>query len=433
MYRMRALLVVAMLLAGRYAGRRARRDRSHFMRFFGECADEFGETTDLSEAYGECGIIQTLANSFNATQDEIVVNTIVVDWPGVTELNANLAAGTPPDIMVLHGRRIPNYASRGLLTPLGDVLAGAGIDAGDLTDSARGFVEWNGELYGIPWICTATSGTSMLISGRKRALVNDDGSPDIPYGMDEFMSHAETFKEATGLPFLGMWTNGLSRNWMALVYQQEGGTVAADDGMPNVNNEAGLNALNFLIMLRDEGHITDNVDYPASEEIFLNGENGGHINGTWVVNFYDNQVADPEGALKNYYVHNFPTVYDQPAAWAGSHAWIIPQGGDPDPATLEATLTFLKYLNDNNIEWARTGHSAVNTSVVNSDVYNEYPHRQEYAEFVPSAVIPPRENWSTAFESMMDEELSAAFIGEKTPEQALADAQTRLEDFALFE
>ena len=220
---------------------------------------------------------------------------------------------------------------------------------------------------------------------------------------------------------------------MALVYQQEGGTVAADDGMPNVNNEAGLNALNFLIMLRDEGHITDNVDYPASQEIFLNGENGGHINGTWVVNFYDNQVADPEGALKNYYVHNFPTVYDQPAAWAGSHAWIIPQGGDPDPATLEATLTFLRYLNDNNIEWARTGHSAVNTSVVTSDVYNEYPHRQEYAEFVPSAVIPPRENWSTAFESIMDEELSAAFIGEKTPEQALADAQTRLEDFALFE
>ncbi len=49
------------------------------MRFFGECADEFGETTDLSEAYGECGIIQTLANSFNATQDEIHVNTIVVD------------------------------------------------------------------------------------------------------------------------------------------------------------------------------------------------------------------------------------------------------------------------------------------------------------------------------------------------------------------
>ena len=434
MTRMKTLLILAMLLA-LVAVPVAAQDavEVNFMRFFGECADEFGETTDLSEAYGECGIIQTLANSFNATQDEIHVNTIVVDWPGVTELNANLAAGTPPDIMVLHGRRIPNYASRGLLTPLSDVLAGAGIDADDLTESARGFVEFNGELYGIPLDLHGHLWHINVDHWAAAGLVNDDGSPDIPYGMDEFMSHAEQFKEATGMPFLGMWTNGLSRNWMALVYQQEGGTVADDDGMPDINTEAGLNALNFLIMLRDEGHITDNVDYPASQEIFLNGENGGHINGTWVVNFYDNQVADPEAPLKNYYVHNFPTVYDQPAAWAGSHAWIIPQGGDPDPAKLEATLTFLRYLNDNNIEWARTGHSAVNTSVVNSDVYNSYPHRQEYAEFVPSAVIPPRENWSTAFESIMDEELSAAMIGEKSPEQALADAQTRLEDFALFE
>lgn len=434
MFKLKPLLILALLLALAaipVAGQDA--TEINFMRFFGECADEFGENTDLAAAYGECGIIQTLANNFNAVQDEIHVNTVVVDWPGVTELNANLAAGTPPDIMVLHGRRIPNYASRGLLTPLGDALAGAGIDADDLTDSARGFVEYNGELYGIPLDLHGHLWHINVGLWAEAGLVNEDGSPDIPYGMDEFMSHAEQFKEATGLPFIGMWTNGLSRNWMALVYQQEGGTVEADDGMPNVNNEAGLNALNFLIMLRDEGHITDNVDYGASEEIFLNGENGSHVNGTWVVNFYDNQVADPEGVLKDYYVHNFPTVYDQPAAWAGSHAWIIPQGADPDPAKLEATLTFLDYLNDNNIEWARTGHSAVNKSVVESDVYNGYPHRQEYAEFVPSAVIPPRENWSTAFESIMDEELSAAFIGEKTPEQALADAQTRLEDFALFE
>ena len=403
-----------------------------FMRFFGECADEFGDNDDLAAAYGECGIIQTMANSFNATQDEIIVNTVVVDWPGVTELNANLAAGTAPDIMVLHGNRIPNYASRGLLTPLGDVLAGAGIDADDLTTAARGFVEWSGEIYGIPLDLHGHLWHINVELWEQAGLTNDDGTPDIPYGMDEFMSHAETFKEATGLPFAGMWTNGLSRNWMALVYQQEGGSIEADDGLPHVNSEEGLAALNFLMSLRDAGHITDNVDYSAAQEIFLNGENGSHVNGTWVVNFYDNQVADPEGALKNYYVHNFPTIYDQPAAWANSHAWIIPQGLNPDPARLEATLTFLDYLNDNNIEWARTGHSAVNTSVVTSDEYNNYPHRNEYAEFVPSAIIQPRSNWNTAFEAVMDEELSAAFIGDKTPEQALEDAQTRLQDFADF-
>ena len=263
-------------------------------------------------------------------------------------------------------------------------------------------------------------------------LVNDDGTPDIPVGMDEFISDAEQFQEATGLPFTGMRTSRMARAWMALVYQQDGGSIEAEDGMPDINTEAGLAALNFLIGLRDGGHITDNVNYGTAQEIFLNGENGSHINGTWVVNFYDNQAADPEGALKNYYVSNFPTIFDQPATWANSHAWIIPQGLNPDLVRLEATLAFLKYLNDNNIVWARTGHSAVNKSVLNSDAYNELPHRSEYAEFVPTAVIQPRTNWNTAYESVLNEELEAVFIGDKTSEQALTDAQTRLEDFALF-
>jgi multiple sugar transport system substrate-binding protein len=434
MFKIRTLLLVALLLA-LVAVPVIAQDAVEitFMRFFNECTDEFGETTDLSEAYGECGIITTMANAFNAGQDEIVVNTVIVDWPGVTELNANLAAGTAPDIMVLHGNRIPNYASRDLLTPLSDVLAGAGIDADDLTASARGFVEYNGELYGIPLDLHGYLWHINVGLWEEAGLVNDDGSPDIPYGMDQFISHAEQFKEATGLPFIAIRTNGFSRDWMALVYQQEGGSIEGEDGLPTINTEQGLIALNFIMGLRDDGHMPDNIDGATAQEMFLNGENGSLINGTWRVNFYDEQVADPEGALKNYYVHNMPTIFDEPAAWANSHAWIIPQGLDPDPAKLEATLAFLKYLNDNNIEWARTGHASVNTSVVTSDEYNNYPHRNEYAEFLPSAVIQPRSNWNTAFESVMNEELSAAMIGEKTPEQALDNAQTRLEDFALFE
>jgi len=402
-----------------------------FMRFFGECSDEFGENTDLDAAYGECGIIQSLANAYNVTQEEVHVNTIVVDWPGVTELNANLAAGTAPEIMVLHGHRIPNYASRGLLTPMGDLLEAAGIDMSDFTDNARGFVEYNGEIYGVPLDVHGHLWHINLDLWAEAGLVNDDGSPMLPSGKEEFMAAAEQFKEATGLPFVGMWTNGLSRNWMTFVYQQ-GGSIENEDGSPNINSEEGLEALNFLLQLRDEGHMVDNVDYAAAQEVFLNCENGSHINGTWVVNFYDEQVADPDGCLNGYYVSSFPTVYDQPAAWSGSHTWIIPQGLNPDPTTLEATLKYLKFLNDENITWAKTGHTSINQSVISSDAYQTLPHRDEYAEFVETAIIFPRGNWATAFETIVDEEISAAFIGDKTPEQALIDAQARLDDFALF-
>ena len=95
-------------------------------RFFGECSDEFAGITSQEEAYGECGIIQVLTNQWNAENPDIQIETVVTEWPGTTELNTALAAGAPPDIMVLHRFRIPNYASRGLLTPLDDVFEAVG-------------------------------------------------------------------------------------------------------------------------------------------------------------------------------------------------------------------------------------------------------------------------------------------------------------------
>ena len=116
--------------------------------------------------------------------------------PGVTELNANLAAGTAPDIMVLHGHRIPNYASRGLLTPMGDVLEAAGIDVSDFTDNARGFVEYNGELYGVPLDVHGHLWHINLDLWGEAGLLNDDGTPKLPAGKDEFLAAAEQFKDA---------------------------------------------------------------------------------------------------------------------------------------------------------------------------------------------------------------------------------------------
>ena len=201
------------------------------MRFFGDCFDEYGDNEDLEHAYGECGIIQTLTNAFNASQDEVKVETHVVDWPGFAELNSNLAAGTPPDVMVLHGIRIPNYASRGLLTPLSDSFETSGIDVDDFTDGARGNVEYEGELYGLPLDLHGHLWHINMGLWEEAGLVDADGKPMLPVGEEEFLAAAEQFKEATGKPFLATWTNGLSRNWMALVYQQNG-TIEGAEGMP---------------------------------------------------------------------------------------------------------------------------------------------------------------------------------------------------------
>ena len=427
-----SLVMVGVLAATLFSSAFAQKTELTLMRFFGDCFDEYGETTDLEAASGECGIVQTLTNAFNAQSETVSVETVPIAWPGTTELNANLAAGTPPDIMVLHGIRIPNYASRGVLTPLDDVFASTGVDVGDFTESAAGYVSYNEELFGLPFDLHGHIWHINLDQWEEAGLPLEEGAPILPVGQEQFLEYAVQFKEAVGKPFANTWTNELSRNWMALVYQQ-GSSIQDEEGNPLIDTPEGLNALNFFLQLRDEEHITDNVDYQAAQEIFLNADAGSHFNGTWTVDFYDEQAADPEAGLSNLYVATFPQIFDQPASWASTHSWVVPLGVAPDADRLAAVGEFLKFLNDNNVQWARTGHISVNQSILDSPDYQALPHRDEYAAgFSSDSVVMPRQGWVTAFETVLNEELTAAFIGDKSPEQALTDAQSRLSDFAAF-
>jgi multiple sugar transport system substrate-binding protein len=50
-------------------------------RFFGACEADFGKSVDVRAARGECGVITTLVNKFNATnKDNIVVKPQIAEW-----------------------------------------------------------------------------------------------------------------------------------------------------------------------------------------------------------------------------------------------------------------------------------------------------------------------------------------------------------------
>ena len=83
--------------------------------------------TDIAKAEGECGIITTLVNRFNAENPDIQVDVNVVAWPGYPQLTAQIAARDPPDLVTMHEGVISDYASKDLLEPVDDYLRAAGI------------------------------------------------------------------------------------------------------------------------------------------------------------------------------------------------------------------------------------------------------------------------------------------------------------------
>ena len=72
--------------------------RIYLQRFFGECGAEYGGSTDIAKAEGECGIITTMINRFNAENPDIQLDVNVVAWPGYPQLTAQVAARDPPDL-----------------------------------------------------------------------------------------------------------------------------------------------------------------------------------------------------------------------------------------------------------------------------------------------------------------------------------------------
>jgi multiple sugar transport system substrate-binding protein len=152
---------------------------------------------------------------------------------------------------------------------------------------------------------------------------------------------------------------------LSLMWQQ-GENIFTEDGTATIDTEAARNAVTTITQLFDAGYANPQLNYADSQQAFLNGEAAILVNGTWVVDFYNAEAANPDVALSDYYVADFPTLFDEGATWADSHMWAIPASVQRDDPETYAAAAGLAFINDHNIDWARTGHMAVRNSVLES-------------------------------------------------------------------
>jgi multiple sugar transport system substrate-binding protein len=409
-------------------------DTLQLWRIFNECASTYEGVTELGDTTDVCAVQQILSNQFNAQNPDLQVQTTSLVWPGTVELNAALAAGTPPDVMSLHAFRIPTYASKGVLTPLTPYLAEAGIDVDDLIPAVRDAVTYNGEIYAIPMDVHGSLWHINLDLWEKAGLVDAEGKPMIPVGLEAFEAACQKIKDAGGGAILGSGDDdivGTAWVWASL-YAQLGGSAVGEDGMPSVDTPASLEALDLFLRLREEGCISTG-ELARTYEGFVNGEIASVLGGTWMVNEWEAQVQDPDAALKRYYVAPLPQLGPNPGNWGGSHTWIVPLGVNADPARVGAAVRYLKHFWDNDLDWTRTGHATVRQSTLESPEYQALPHKSEYLAFGDGAVYNPATTWSVGYDQITHEEIQAAMLGQKSSQQALSDAQARLMDVAAFQ
>jgi multiple sugar transport system substrate-binding protein len=398
-------------------------------RFFGACENA---GTDVAAAVGEACIIQSIINAFSAADNGVTVETLPTDWGNYyDQIKAAYAGGTAPNVHVMHKSHLAEFASLGALADITDDLAGAGIDVNDWVEKAKEGVTYDGRIYGVPMDIHANLWHVNMDILDKAGLVKD-GKPVLPTNPEELLAQAKQVKEKTGKEYLAadfsQFPIGV-RLVLSLMWQQ-GANIFDADGTATVDSPEALNAVKAITQLFDGGYANPKLNYADSEKAFLNGDAAILVNGTWVVDSYTAQANKPDVALKNYYVSDFPQIFQtEPATWADSHMWAIPANLKAnDPEKYQAALQYMAFLLKHDIDWARTGHLAVLQSVLGSDAYKSLPHRAEYSGTAKLAHDVPQTKNYGAIQDVLNRQFQSIWLTGADPDSALKTANEEVQD-----
>jgi multiple sugar transport system substrate-binding protein len=401
----------------------------YLQRFFGECTAVYGSTTDLAKVEGECGIITTMINKFNAEHPDTPVSQNVVAWPGYPQLTAQVAAKDPPDMVTMHTGVMSDYAAKGLIEPLEPYLREAGIDPASFTEASRRAVTLNGRVYGLPWDTHGGLFHVNLALFRKAGLMRGD-QPILPRSADELLRHARQFKARTGKPYLIQSLVGdpayQTRNMYTYLMAQDA-VIFPDADHIRLRTPQARRVATFFRRINVERLGTLNQDTPAAIASFMNGEGGIYPTGTWMIGQFEAEANAPGRPLyKNYGVYPYPRLWGRHASFVSGHAWVVP-ARPRSPEQRAAMARFFRFMAMHNFDWARTGHLPAFRSVVDSARFKALPHRQDIAPLASiGQPLPGYVQRQSAIEGLVGEELAAAVNGQKPIERALADAERRV-------
>ena len=406
-----------------------------FARFFGACESDYGASIDVAHARGECGVMTTLLNLFNATnKDGIVVKPQIIEWgPYYQQLTARFAAKDVPTIAVMHAAQIGDFIRARIVTPIGDDLKAAGIDPADFTPNARDAVTIDGKVYAMPWDTHSWLWHINTNLMKQAGLVDADGAPVIPKTADEMLAQAKTVQEKTGKPYIimastaaGDQANG-ARGFYSWLYSQNGSIFPAGFDRADFRTPAAQAAFTTWSRLAQAGAVTRGLDSGGALSAFINGGGATYMTGTWRIDDLVAASEKPNAPLAGGYAARvFPSLAAEQHVWTDNHTWVLPRGGS-DETTRKAALIFLKFMWDHNADWARGGGHLPARQSLMAD-YAKLPQRSQVVDIPRFGRAAPHEvRRQFGFQTLIGDEIAAMINTGKTVEQATVAAQERSE------
>jgi multiple sugar transport system substrate-binding protein len=373
-----------------------------------------------------------LINRFRAENPDIRIDVNIVAWPGYAQLTSQSAAGDPPDLVTMHQSVISDYQARGLLEPVDGALVQAGLPTAAFTAAGLRGVTKAGAAWGMPWDTIGGLFHINMDLMAKAGLVKD-GRAILPNSPDELLQQARQFRARTGKPYFVQSQVAdpatFVRNFYTYTLAQ-GANLFPDARHANLDTPEARRVVTLFRQINAEGLTTRGQDTPGAIASFMNGEGGIFPTGTWMIGPFEAEEKMPGRPLyRHYAVLPYPRLWGKEAAFVDGHAWVMPKRPHRTDAQRAAIARFLGFMARHNVDWARTGHIPAVRAVVESAAFKALPHRADIAPIAATGVqLPPYVQRQSAIQGLIGEELASAVTGQKGVEQALKDAERRVNE-----
>lgn len=368
---------------------------------------------------GDGEFFDAMIDEFNATHTDIQMKTDTVKFDSYyTKLTAALAAGTAPDLVVVHEANIRNYVPDQLLA-LDPYLEENNFPVDDFVSAPLEACKFDGQYYAIPL------DVHPIIMYANTALLKQAGINDLPTNYEELIADAKAVQDKTGA--MGIACDNttavykaytLTRLFFSMMYEQDGQMLSDDNMSAAFNNEYGVKALVALQDMVNKYEVTpQGLDYDSSVNAFKLGQAAFHFNGVWATGTFEK--ADN----LDFVAVALPGLIGKPAAWGGSHTLAIPATEAKDPDHVKDILTCIDWITAHGEMWSLAGHIPTRTSVQESDAFKALPYRAGYASAAASTVAPPATDaWSEIYTTLSDK-LEYAVAHNSNPQIALDDME----------
>jgi len=366
-------------------------------------------------------VLRDQLKEYAKTHPEIKIKIQHIQWERMNEkLMTAIAAGSPPDIVLLDRFVTASYAVRNALTPLDNYIKETGLKEEDYWECCWKECQYNNKMWAIPHH-TDVRVLYYNTEHFEEAGLDPEKPPKTWQELLEYSKKLTKRDELGRLTRIGFIPGYSQGRWFHIWAWANGGELMKDNQITCYSPE-NVEALKWMVKLNNwygSKSIQSAQQGFGSRDMdpFLTGKLSMCINGDW--NLGNIKQYKPDLKFKIAY----PPVPESkpPVSWSGGFAFVIPKGSINEKESWKLIKHLTSY--DIQLDYATNAFripalkkAAQNKFFMTHPYYKIFINLMKYSRYRP---VTPAAQF---YWEQLRQAVENAILGIKTPDQALKDA-----------